>query len=128
MEGQLRSKELFQYLENIKSPKHVFLSEDASGVIKRVTYDVHSNQLIGLVLPFNDINGMPKTFSFKATNATDIEKYLKLPQATLVYIIAAQPLLPGASPFILQVFGTDNTFKTNDVLSRWKYTENELNK
>lgn len=128
VEGELRSEQLAKYLENIKSPKYVFLSEDASGVVQKVTYDVHSNQLVGLVLPFNNLNGMPKMFSFEAKNAEAIEQYLKLPQSTLVYIIVAQPLVIGAAPFILQIFGTNNTFETSDVLSRWKYTETELNK
>lgn len=90
MEGELRSKQLAEYLEEIKSPKYVFLSEDASGIVQKVMYDCYSNQLVGLVLPFNSVNGMPKMFSFEAKTAEDIENYLKLPQSTLVYIVAAQ--------------------------------------
>lgn len=83
---------------------------------------------MGLVLPFNAADGMPKMFSFEAKSAEEIEKYLKLPQSSLVYIMVAQPLVNGAAPFILQIFGTNNTFKTSDVLSRWACTEAELNK
>lgn len=75
-----------------------------------------SNQLVGLVLPFNEVNGMPKMFSFEAKNAEDVEKYLKLFQSTLVYIVVAQPLVYGAAPFILQISGTNNRFKTTDVI------------
>lgn len=128
IEGELRSKQLEKYLEDIKSPKYVFVSEDASGIVQKVIYDAYSNQLIGLVLPFNEINGMPKMFSFEAKSAEDIENYLKLPQSTLVYIVAAQPLTPGSAPFILQIFGTNNKFNTNDVLKRWAHTEAELKK
>lgn len=128
VEGELRSKQLANYLDDIKSPKYVFLSEDASGIVQKVIYDVYSNQLVGLVLPFNAVNGMPKMFSFEPRNAEDIENYLKLPQSTLVYIVVAQPLVDGAVPFILQIFGTNNTFKTSDVLSRWDYTKAELQK
>lgn len=71
---------------------------------------------------------MPKMFSFEANSSEDIEKYLKLPQSTLVYIIVAQPLKIGAAPFILQIFGTANKFDTSDVLKRWAYTKTELNK
>lgn len=67
-------------------------------------------------------------FSFEAKTAEDIEKYLKLPKSTLVYIIVAQPLISGAAPFILQAYGTDNKFETSDVLKRWTFTLNELNK
>lgn len=117
-----------EYLDEIKAPKQIFLSEDASGIVQNVTYDAYSNQLVGLVLPFNESNGIPTMFSFDAKSAEDIEKYLKLPQSKLVYIIAAQPLKFGASPFILQLFGTDNKFETSIVQSRWVYTKKELNK
>lgn len=83
---------------------------------------------MGLVLPFDSITGIPKMFSFEAKTAEDIEKYLKLPKSTLVYIIVAQPLISGAAPFILQAYGTDNKFETSDVLKRWTFTLNELNK
>lgn len=128
MEGELRSKQLAKYLEDINSPKYVFLSEDASGVVQKVVYDVSTNQLVGLVLPLNEINGMPKMFTYEAKSAEEIERFLKLQQSTLVYIIVVQPLVNEASPFILQMFGTNNTFKTCDVLSRWAYTEAELKK
>lgn len=127
IEGELRATQLVEYLESIKSPKNIFLSEDGSGVIQKIVYDVHSNQLVGLVLPFKS-NGMPKMFSFEAKSTEDIEKYLQMPKSTLVYIIVAQPLKINASPFILQIFGTDNKFETADVLRRWAYTEIELNR
>lgn len=115
IEGELRCTQLYAYLDEIKAPKSVFLSEDASGIVKNVSYDAHSNQLVGLVLPFNESNGMPIIFSFEAKSAENMEKYLQLSQSTMVYIIVAQPLKFGASPFILQVFGTDNKFKTSNV-------------
>lgn len=124
----MRCKQLATYLNEIKCPKYVFLSEDATGIVQKVSYDVYSNQLVGLVLPINASNGMPKMFSFEAKSAEDIEKYLKLPQSSYVYIIAAQPLKMGASPFILQIFGTNNKLKTPDVLNRWAHTKVELNK
>lgn len=96
--------------------------------MQKIVYDAHYNQLVGLVLPFNDVNGMPKMFCFEAKSADDIERYMQLPQSSLVYIIVAQPLKIGAPPFILQIYGTDNTFDTDSVLKRWAYTESELNK
>lgn len=128
IEGELRSKQLNTYLEKMNCPKQIFISEDGTGVVQKVVYDVHSNQLVGLVLPINSITGIPKMLSFEAKTAEDIEKYLKLHQSTSVYIMVAQPLISGVAPFILQVFGTNNKFKTPDVLNRWAYTVNELNK
>lgn len=48
------------------------------------------------------------------------------PRSTLVYLILAQPMKDNVEPFILQVFGTDNKFKTNDVLQRWQHTRDQL--
>lgn len=102
------------------------MSEDGSGVIKKIVYDARSNQLVGLVLPFNETNGMPKLFSFEAKTAADIEKYVQLPQSHLVYIICAQPIKRNVAPFILQIFGTDNKFNSDNVMKRWNHTVSEL--
>lgn len=105
-----------------------FLSEDGSGIVKKIVYDSHTNQLIGLVLPFNKKNGMPELFTYQAKSAEAIEQLMELPQSTHVYIVVAQPLNENSIPFILQIFGTNNQFESEDVLKRWKYTEAELNK
>lgn len=122
IEGELRCQELVTHLEPSKYSKSVFLSEYASGVVHKVVFDSRSNQLVGLVLPLNQKNGMPQLFSFKADSAEDIEKYMKLPQSKLVYIIVAQPLVKNAIPFIIQIFGTNNQFKSTNVLKRWDHT------
>lgn len=128
VEGKLRSKELADHLKRTNSSNAVFLSEDASGVVKKIVYDAFSNQLIGIVLPFDEKTGKPKIFSFTAESPESIRKYIDSPQSTLVYIIVAQPLNRHSPPFILQIFGTNNTFKTDDVLNRWKFTIADLNK
>lgn len=125
-EGELRCAQLLKYLEKTKSPTQVFLSEDGSGIVKKVSYDTSSNQLVGIVLPINNVNGMPVSRSYMADSANEIEKHLERPSSSLVYIVTAQPIKKGIPPFILQVFGTDNRFKTNDVLKRWMFTINEL--
>lgn len=124
----MRCKELVAHIEQSNYPKSIFLSEDGSGVVQKVVFDSRTNQLIGLVLPLNDKDGMPILFSFKVKSAEEIKQYIKLPQSKLVYIIVAQPLKANARPFILQIFGTNNKFTTNDVLKRWNQTEMELKK
>lgn len=49
------------------------------------------------------------------------------PLSTLVYLVMAQPMKKGIPPFVLTVFGTNNTFKAADM-QRWKYIESELKK
>lgn len=128
IEGELRCKQLVSHLERTKSPKAIFLSEDASGVNQKVVYDSHTNQMVGIVLPFEDTNGMPKLYSFQAKTEEAMRNYMSLPKSTLVYIVVAQPLQTGSPPFILQMFGTANQFKTEDVMKRWRYIVNELKK
>lgn len=120
--------DLVKHLEMTESPMDIFLSEDASGVIRKVAYDSHTNQMIGLVLPFNDATGMPQLFSFQANSADEIKRYMELPQSTLVYIVVAQPLKKYSPPFILQIFGSINKFEAKDVIKRWEYTLKELKK
>lgn len=128
IEGELRCKQLVEYLEHLKSAKCVWLCEDATGINNKIEFDPKTNQLVGLVLPIHSGTGIPISFSYMAKNAEDIQKYLQKPKATLFYTMLAQPLKERAPPFILQIFGTDNTFKTIDVIHRWKSTIDELAK
>lgn len=128
LEGELRCKALHKYLEAIQAPMSVFLSEDASGIVKKVVFDSHTNQMIGIVLPFDLNTGMPCAWTFMAETAEKMKEYLEKPQSTLVYIIAAQPLKENAAPFILQIYGTDNKFDADSVSKRWIFTEKQLKK
>lgn len=83
-EGELRCEGLVAYLKSIGSPKYVSLSEDGSGIIVKVVYDVASNQLIGLSLPLDQQTGMPKTSTFKARTLEEIEKHMSKPKSTIV--------------------------------------------
>lgn len=38
----------------------------------------------------------------------------------------AQPLVNGAPAFCLTIFGSNNKFSAEDVLTRWNYLKNEL--
>lgn len=126
VEGELRCKELAQYLDQINATKKVWLNEDGSGIVAQVTYDPSSNQLVGLVLP-KDKNGMPIPFSFTPNSMSQINEQMKHnARSTLVYLILAQPMKDNAAPFILQIFGTDNKFKSSDVLLRWQHTRDQL--
>lgn len=87
IEGELRCSQLKQYLENSGASKSVFLSEDASGILKKVAYDSRTNQMIGLVLPINKKDGMPQVMSFKADSFDNMKEYLARPLSTLVYIV-----------------------------------------
>lgn len=127
-EGKLRCEELKTYLEKIKAPSCVWISEDASGIIQKCVYDVQSNKIIGLNLPIHADTGIPISSTFIANSLLEIENHMKKPLSHLVYLVMAQPVMPKSPPFVLQIFGTDSRFTTKDVLNRWQYTTAELKK
>lgn len=127
-EGKLRCSELKAYLEKIRAPPCVWLSENGSGIIQKVVYDVRSNQLVGLVLPIDTCTGIPIHSTYTARSLSDIEKHMKNRSSSLVYVIMAQPVKANAPPFVLEVYGTDNKFTAINVQNRWIHTVNELEK
>lgn len=126
VEGELRCKELKRYLEALKLPMSVWLSEDASAIVSKIEFDHRTNQMIGIVLPIEASTGMPIPFSFLARNVEEIQSNMKQNKSVSLYLVMAQPLAINAPPFILQLFGTNNKFKTKDVILRWQHTKEEL--
>lgn len=59
-EGELRCKELLEYLNKMGVEKKVWLSEDATAITPKLTYDSKANQIVGLLLPLNR-DGLPHT-------------------------------------------------------------------
>lgn len=127
IEGELRYQQLAQYLDKLNAPREVWLAEDGSGIVAKVSFDSTTNQLVGLVLPIDENTGMPITFSFYPQTANEIEYQIRQNQkSTIVYLVLAQPMLDNAPSFVLQVFGSDNRFKSENVLNRWKHTRDQL--
>lgn len=128
IEGELRIKELEHYLDSLNLEKYVWLSEDATAIVSKVEFDPKTNQMIGLVLPINSENGMPIPFTYLASSEEDIRNNMKCSTSTIVYIVMAQPIMKNVPAFVLQLFGSDNKFTTQNVLLRWKHTKAELEK
>lgn len=127
-EGALRCVELKEYLQKLGAPNVVWLSEDGSGIIQKAVYDIKSTKIVGLNLPINELTGMPIETSYITKTLSDITKNMKNPLSSLVYLVMAQPVKPNCPPFVLQLFGTNNKFTTQNVLDRWNYTIRELDK
>lgn len=62
VEGEYRFKELAKFIEDHKTIKSIWLSEDATAVISKIKYDPATNQLVGILLPTNTSNGSPIPF------------------------------------------------------------------
>lgn len=127
IEGELRCNQLAEYLQMLNAPKTVVLAEDASGIVAKVSYDTGTKQLIGLVLPTDSKTGCPTPFTFIPQTVNEIDDQMKSnSKSSLVYLVLAQPMVNNAPPFILQVYGTDNKFKSQNVLQRWQHTKDQL--
>lgn len=124
-EGQLRCRELKTYLEQLGAEKVVWLSEDATQIIQKISYDAITNQIVGLVLPLGS-NGCPVTLSYEAKTEDAIKEHMKKQKSSIAYVVMAQPLNQNLPPFVLQLFGSGNSFTTENVLNRWQHTQNEL--
>lgn len=128
IEGEVRSEELAHYLQSVGAPKSVWISEDATSIVPKVNYDVVTSQLVGLVLPIDKNTGCPITQSFMARTETEIIDNMKKEKSISAYVVMAQPLDERLPPFMLQIYGTNNTFTGEDVSNRWKYYEKDLAK
>lgn len=126
VEGKLRSKELFDYLTERNADLEVWISEDGSGIVSKIQYDPMQDELVGMTLKIDDKTGCPQKFVSTASNEEEIRKFMKYDKSTLVYIVMATPLNVEIPPFILQLFGTNNKFKTTDVVRRWIHIIQEL--
>lgn len=126
VEGELGSKELSLYLEGFHQRKCVWLSEDATGIVGKIEFDPSTNQMVGLVLPINSSTGMPMTHTYLARDVNEIQKNMKQNKSMYAYVVMAQPLDRNIPPFPLQIFGSDNKFTTQNVLSRWQHTVEDL--
>lgn len=104
----------------------MWLSEDATSIVSKIEFDPKTNQMIEIVLPINPNTGIPNAFTYLAESAEEISLNMHKSKSTYVYIVMAQPLALNVPPFILQLFGTDNKFKSPQVLQRWKHTIKEL--
>lgn len=125
----LRSKELLNYLTEIKLPLAVCISEDCTRIEGRTQYDSRTNQIIGFTLPIDNKTGLPTPFAFPARNSEEIFNHFSSGNSisSFVDVIMAQPLA-NAPPFCLAIFGSDCKYTAMDVENRWKYIVNELNK
>lgn len=67
-------------------------------------------------------------YASTARDVEEIQKYMEYDKSSLVYIVMATSLTEGVPPFVIQMFGSDNRFKSQDVVRRWDHTTQALKK
>ncbi|CAF2142265.1 unnamed protein product [Rotaria magnacalcarata] len=99
-------------------------AEDCTATVSKIVYDTQTNTFIGFSLPL-DQNGLPIAKSYSTDSFTCLENwYLNDPIAKSLGAHLIQPLsssLENISPYLLAVDGTNNKFKSPDVITRWGY-------
>lgn len=127
VDGVVRLEELKLFLTKRNYPLNVFISEDQTAIIKNVAYDSKSNRMIGFVSSCKE-HVFPKN-NFYVNSVKDIENaFTNYVVGCNAYVYMAQPLIDNAPAFCLTVFASDNKFTHNDVLARWMFLKNELEK
>ena len=121
VEGRFRFESMRSYFKSI-NVKYAFVSEDCTGIIKKVSYDRQSNSFVGFC-PELQSDGFPRVSSFKFESFHDLENAFKNHRlSSLLNIYAIQPIAPHgqrSSPFLLSAYGTDNKFDTYHLINRW---------
>lgn len=128
IEGQLRIKELSDYLDKRNLQRIVALSEDATRIKGVPQYDSKSNEVLGFVLPLGS-NGMPVPHSFPARNFREMYTYFheRTPCAHFVNVVMAQPMA-DVPAFCILLFCSNSQYKAEDVAHRWEFISKELKK
>lgn len=125
-EGEFRYDAMCDYLSSNGS-KLVFASEDCTSVIPKVTYDATSNSFIGFVPSLK--NGLPEVNKFSTESFAELENWFStIAKSHLLNVHMIQPIVSTSntcSPFMLSAYGTDNCFKTQDIINRWTNMVNE---
>lgn len=123
-EGEFDFKCLLKFLVDRGLPKMVWVSEDGTRVTGKIEYDSRSNNVIGFIFPLRA--GLPQQGTFATTSAEVIRNYFETGiKSAYAYVIMLLPLQAGASTYSLSLFGTDNSFTTEQVTLRWKWMKEE---
>lgn len=129
VEADFRYDLMSDYL-SLQKTNFIFASEDCTGVVPRIVYNVQSNSFIGFVPHLED--GLPQINAFSTESFAKLENWFDtLNKSYLLNIHMVQPINLSSiscSPFLLSAYGTDNQFKTIDILMRWMSMVNQCDK
>ncbi|CAF1558925.1 unnamed protein product, partial [Didymodactylos carnosus] len=132
-EGNFRFDLLEQHFDS-PNTKFCFLSEDCTGVIRKVKYDTTTNSFVGFTTPLK--NGIPIPQYYKTESFEELKFWFDtIEKAPLLNVHMVQPI-PSSSderrvpiPFLLGAYGVTSKFTANDVLHRWMFIfENSFEK
>lgn len=123
-EGEFRFTELKQHLDQGGS-NYIFCSEDCTGAVSRIQYNVHTNSFIGFCPKLT--NGVPEKRQFSFDRFEQLEHaFQTIQKSTLVNVHMAQPISAvPLSTFLLSTFGTENSFDSLSIIRRWIFIDEQ---
>lgn len=120
-EGDFNYTGAISYFKSVEATLG-FIAEDATSVVPKISYDTKSNTFVGFSLPLDNF-GFPIKNSYSTESFNQLEEwYSDIARAKLLTAYLIQPLsssINKLSPYLLAAYGTDNTFRSADVISRW---------
>lgn len=121
IEGEFQYERLKSFV-NSTQLKYSFCGEDSTSVIPKISYDTRSNCFIGFALPLK--NGFPCTRYFSTNSLNQLETWHEQVDKSSqinVHVIQITCRIGQSPPppFLLAAYGTDSTYTSEDVLSRW---------
>lgn len=127
IEGQLRTRELVQYLAARGLEPVVAISEDATRIDGRIQYSSKLNQIMGFSCPIDAKTGMPIPLSYPARSAEEMFEHFSdanLP-AHFANVVMAQPLA-NFPPFCVLFYASNARDTAENVNNRWSFITKEL--
>lgn len=119
-DGEFRFQELENYSNKINCHA-VYASEDCTGVIANIYYDVESNSFVGFRTKLN--NGLPTIRQYQTDDFFQLKDWFEsVERSTLINIYTIQHITGGSTPpFLLSGFGTNSKINSVSVLQRWLF-------
>ena len=123
-EGEFRFQELKYYSNKINS-NLVYVFEDCTGVVSKVSYDTETNSFVGFCPTLN--NGLPTIRQYQTNNFSQLEDWFNsVEKSTLINVCTVQHITSTETPsFLLSGFGTNNKVDCISVFNRWLFIYNE---
>ncbi|CAF1118836.1 unnamed protein product [Didymodactylos carnosus] len=125
-EGKFQIDHLLKHASVIDC-RYGFMSEDSTGVIRKIEYDSVTNAFIGFSTPL--IAGLPSCKHFQIDAFDELKTWFSTyEKAQLLNVHMFQPITTNSalsSPYLFSTYGTSSKFTPNDIWCRWVFIHDE---
>jgi hypothetical protein len=119
-EGDFRFDSLEAHMNSVKTTI-AFASEDATAVIKKISYDNATNSFVGFSIPLR--NGLPIPLHYQTDSFEQLRDWFSDEEPSpLLNIHMIQPITIkeiAPKPFLLSAYGTNGKYDSIDIIRRW---------